>query len=147
MRLVFVALALSVLAAACVTSPNSPVPPPATLTGTWAGDFPVQGQPARMTWTLTQTSSSVNGPALIVLPNGVVLANGILTGTFADPALTFVITIGPGAIPAQPTCSGQLAGAATASFAAVSTLTGNYAVTSSTCTILFSNGTFTLTKQ
>jgi hypothetical protein len=145
-RSIFVAVAL--LAAACVqSSPNRPTPSPATLTGTWAGDFPVQGQTARMSWTLTQTNASVTGPALIGLPNGVVLANGVVTGTFADPTLTFIITIGPGAVPAQPTCSGQLAGIATASFAAVSTLTGNYTATSSSCTTPFSSGTFTLTRQ
>jgi hypothetical protein len=146
-RLAFVAVALSAVGMACVQSSNRPTPPPATLTGTWAGDFPVQGQTARMTWTLTQTTGSVNGPALVALPNGVVLANGVVTGTFADPALTFTITIGPGAVPAQPTCSGQLAGTATASFAAVSTLTGNYTATSSSCTTPFSSGNLTLTKQ
>jgi hypothetical protein len=107
----------------------------------------VQGQTLRMTWTLTQTNASVTGPALVGLPNGMVLANGVVTGTFADPTLTFIITIGPGAVPAQPTCSGQLAGTATASFAAVSTLTGNYTATSSSCTTPFSSGTFTLTRQ
>jgi len=141
-----VAVALLSVGACVQSSLNSPTPP-ASLTGTWSGDFPVQGQSAQMTWTLTQTTGSVSGPALIALTNGVVLANGTLTGTFADPTLTFVIAIGPGAIPAQPTCSGQLAGTATASFAALSTLTGNYAVTSSTCTTPFSSGTFTLTKQ
>jgi hypothetical protein len=107
----------------------------------------VQGQTARMTWTLTQTSASVTGPVLIGLPNGVVLANGVVTGTFADPMLTFIIAIGPGAVPTQPTCSGQLAGTATASFAATSTLTGNYTATSSNCTTPFASGAFSLTKQ
>jgi hypothetical protein len=146
MRSVFVAVTLSAVAG-CTPAPTSPAPPTTTLTGTWTGDFPVQGQSARMTWTLTQTAASVTGPALIVLPNGVVLANGVLTGTFADPTLTFIIAIGPGAIPAQPTCSGQLAGTAAASFAAASTLTGTYTVAASTCTTPFSSGAFILTKQ
>jgi hypothetical protein len=146
LRSAVVAVALLAAAACVQSSPNRPTPP-ATLTGTWAGDFPVQGQSARMTWTLTQTNASVTGPALIGLPNGVVLANGVVTGTFADPTLTFIITIGPGAVPAQPTCSGQLAGTATASFAAVSTLTGSYTATSSSCATPFSSGTFTLTQQ
>ena len=107
----------------------------------------MQGQTARMTWTLTQTDTSVTGPALIGLPNGVVLANGVVTGTFADPTLTFVMTIGTGAVPTQPTCSGQLVGTATESSAAVSTLTGNYTATSSSCTTPFSSGTFALTRQ
>ena len=107
----------------------------------------MQGQTARMTWTLTQTTASVTGPVLVGLPNGVVLANGVVTGTFTDPTLTFIIAIGPGAVPAQPTCSGQLGGTATASFAAMSTLTGNYTATSSSCTTPFSSGNLTLTKQ
>jgi hypothetical protein len=106
----------------------------------------VQGQTARMTWTLTQTNASVTGPVLIGLPNGVVLANGVVSGTFADPTLTFVITIGPGAVPAEPTCSGQLGGAATASFAVASTLNGNYTATSASCSTPFSSGAFTLTR-
>jgi hypothetical protein len=146
-RSIFVAVALLAAAACIQTSPNRPTPPPATLAGTWVGDFPVQGQTARMTWTLTQTNASVSGPALIGLPNGLVLANGVVTGTFAAPTLTFMITIGLGAVPAQPNCSGQLAGTATASLAAVSTLTGNYSATSSNCTTPFSSGTFILTKQ
>jgi hypothetical protein len=146
-RSVFVAVALLAGAACVQSSLNSPTPPPATLTGTWTGGFSVQGQTAQMTWTLTQANGSVSGPVLIALPNGIVLANGVLTGTFADPTLTFVIAIGPDAIPAQPTCTGQLTGTATESFTAVPTLTGNYGVTSSNCTIPFSNGTFTLTKQ
>jgi hypothetical protein len=100
-----------------------------------------------MTWTLTQSGSSVSGPMMVVLPNGVVLANGSLTGSFIDPALTYAIAIGAGGIPSQPSCSGQLTGAATVSSGAVPTLGGSYAVASSTCPTPFPGGAITLTKQ
>jgi hypothetical protein len=121
--------------------------PQTTLTGTWSGDLAVQGVTARMTWTLTQTDASVAGPVLVLLPSGTVLLNGALTGIVSGSTLTYAIAIGPGAIPSQPACTGQLGGAATTSFAATSTLAGSYSVTSSSCTIPFSSGTFTLTRM
>jgi hypothetical protein len=76
-----------------------------------------------------------------------VLANGVLTGSYANPTLTFTVAIGPNAIHAQPTCTGQLTGTAVASFVAATTLTGSIALTSSSCTIAFSSSPFALVNQ
>ena len=144
-------LFMSVLVLGCMTActiettTTQPTAAP-TLTGNWSGDLPIQGAAARMTWTLTQTDSAVTGPVLVLLPTGTVLLNGALVGTLSGSTLTYVINIGPGAIPSQPSCTGQLGGTATTSLGTTSTIAGSYAVTASTCPTPFSGGAFTLTK-
>ena len=140
-------LCVSLLTACKGTTGPTSISQGIDLTGTWSGDITVQGLSARMTWTLTQTSTSVIGPAVIVLPNGVVLLNGTVNGTLANSTLTYTITIVAGGIPTQPSCSGQLGGTLTATVATTSTLTGNYSVTSSTCVSPLPGGNLTLTKQ
>jgi hypothetical protein len=139
------------LASACSsssTSPSAPSRPPIDVTGTWSGNLDVRGTPAQMTWTLTQQAdNSVAGPVLVILPNGIVLMNGFLTGKLTGSALAYTISVGPGGIPTQPACVGQLGGTMTAAIAATSSLSGSFAVTSSTCTTPFSNGNLTLTKR
>src|SRR4051794_18399640 len=150
MRRLFVSVLLLFGFAGCSSETTTPTPTPApttTLTGTWSGDLALPGQSARMTWTLTQTAATVGGPVLVVLPSGTVLLNGVLTGTVSGSTLTYAINIGPGAIPSQPACTGQLAGGATSSFGVTSTLAGTYSVASSTCSTPFSSGTFTLTRM
>jgi len=139
---------LAFIAAACGDkTPSAPSPAPLNVTGTWTGDVSLQGMPARMTWTLTQTNNVVSGPVLVLLPSGVVLMNGTLAGTLTGPVLAYTIIISPDGLPSQPTCTGQLAGTVTATISAISMLAGSYSVTSSTCTTPFSSGTFTLTKS
>jgi hypothetical protein len=129
------------------TSPSAP-PPPIDVTGTWLGNLNVQSNQAQMTWTLKQESdNSVAGPVLVLLPNGIVLMNGFLTGKLSGSSLPYTISVGPGGIPALPACVGQLGGTMTATMATTSTLSGNFAVTSSTCASPFSNGSLTLTKR
>src|SRR5262249_56742784 len=82
------------------------------LTGTWSGNLVLQGTTTRMTWTLTQTGTTVTGPALVALPNGVVLFNGAVSGTVSGTTFTYTIAVTPGGIPSMPACSGQLAGTA-----------------------------------
>ena len=108
----------------------------------------MQDVTAQMTWTLTQTGAAVTGPVLVKLPNGIVLLNGFLTGTLTGPMLTYTISVGPGGIPTQPACVGQLGGTMTATAAGTtSMLTGNYAVSSATCTPPFgSSGNISLTR-
>jgi hypothetical protein len=150
LRTLLLGLLIGGTAAACsVTTTTTPTTPtiPTTLTGTWAGDLVLQGVATRMTWTLTQNGAAVTGPVLVLLPTGTVLLNGQLTGTVSGSTLSYAINIGNGAIPAQPTCAGQLGGSTAISFGTTSTLAGNYVINSSTCTTPFSSGTFTLTKQ
>jgi hypothetical protein len=148
MRRILAAIVLLSLVSGCAEkAPDAPTAAP-TLTGTWTGDIAVDGVSARMTWTLTQTETTVAGPVLVALPNGVVLLNGFLTGTLqGTTTLPYVIAVGPGGIPTRPACSGQLSGTMTATFAIASTLTGPMAITSSTCTPPLTGSTLTLTRQ
>lgn len=100
-----------------------------------------------MTWTLSQTNAAVTGPALLSLTSGIVLMNGFLTGTMSGTTLTYTISVGPGGIPLQPTCTGQLGGTMAVSFGTVSTMTGTPTVTSSTCPVPIPVGAITLTRQ
>ena len=147
-RLLVLVLMLGWMAActATTTTPTEPSAPP-TLTGTWSGNLTLDSTTARMTWTLTQTDAAVAGPVLVAVPSGTVLLNGALVGTVSGSTLAYVINIGPGAIPSQPVCTGQLGGVMTTSFGTTSTLAGAYHINSSTCATVFSNGAFTLTKQ
>ena len=138
---------LAFIAGACSDTPIAPTPEPLTVAGTWTGDLSIQGMSARMTWTLSQTNALVSGPVLVQLPSGVVLLNGTLAGTLTGSVLTYAITVSPGGIPSQPTCTGLLEGTVTATISFVSTLTGSSSVTSSVCTTPFSSSTFTLTKS
>jgi hypothetical protein len=143
-----VVLALLLTPACSSNSPSAPSPPQIDVTGAWLGNLNVQGTQAQMAWTLKQEAdNSVSGPVLVLLPNGIVLMNGFLTGKLTGSSLPYTISVGPGGIPALPACVGQLGGTMTATIAATSTLSGNFAVTSSTCTSPFSNGSLTLTRR
>ena len=136
------------LAVSC-TSTNSAIGPSSQidLSGTWRGNFVIQGIATEMVWTLSQSGSSVSGPVLVRLPDGVVLLNGTFSGTLTGSTLPYTIAIGPGGIPSQPACTGQLAGTMTATLGTVSTLAGNYGVASATCTPPFdATGNFSLTR-
>ena len=147
-RLTAVLATAALLGAGCTSSRTSSAPsPPLDLTGTWKGDFAVQDVTAEMAWTLTQTGTAVSGPVLVRLPNGIVLLNGFLTGTLTGSTLPYTISVGPGGIPTQPACVGQLGGTMTATAGATSTLTGAYTVTSATCTPPFgASGNISLTR-
>jgi len=130
------------------SSPNNPAAATqATLTGRWTGDLIVQGVTGRMTWTLSQTGTSVSGPITIGLPNGVVLLNGTLSGTLTGTSLDYTIAVAASGVPDQPACTGQLGGTMTVTTGTVSTMTGPIAVRSTNCSIQFPTNNFTLTKQ
>jgi hypothetical protein len=125
-------------------TPTTPTPTPSGVSGRWSTDVTVQGITARMLWTLTQSSTSVSGPVLVSLPNGIVLLNGSLTGTVSGSSMPYTITVVQGNIPAQPTCAGQFGGTMTV---ATTTMAGSMALMSSNCAITFPINSVTLTKQ
>lgn len=130
------------------TSPATPTPSPTpTVDGTWTGTLAVQDVSGRMTWTLTQTGSTVAGPVLVSLPSGTVLLNGFLTGTISGPSLIYTITVGLGGVPSQPSCAGQMTGTMAVTIAATSTLSGPMAFSSGNCLPPFASSTITLTRQ
>jgi hypothetical protein len=138
---------LSLFAGCAEKSPSAPSASAPTVTGTWVGTVTIDGVTARMTWTLTQTDSSVSGPVLVGFPSGTVLLNGFLTGSVLGTTLPYVISVGPGGIPTRPTCVGQLSGTMAVNLGATSTLEGPMAITSSTCTPPLTGSTLTLTRQ
>jgi hypothetical protein len=99
-----------------------------------------------MTWMVTQTNDSVTGPVAVSLPSGTVLLNGSLAGTLSGSALAYTITVSPGGVPSQATCSGQLGGTVTEMAGVTPTLAGTYTVMSTTCPTPFTGGNITLTK-
>jgi hypothetical protein len=148
MRRAFAAIALSGVVAACSSDKSTPVSPTPTinLAGTWTGDITALGSTARMSWALSQSDTAVSGPALLALPSGTVLLNGFVTGTLNGTTLAYTISVGPGGVPSQPACAGQIAGTMTATIGTPSTLSGPSAVTTSNCTQPFPGGTLTLTR-
>jgi len=128
------------------TTPSTPTQP-ATLTGRWTGNLTIQGVTGQMTWTLTQTGTSVTGPATVGLPNGIIFVNGTVNGTLNGSALTYTIAVGPSGVPSQPLCTGQFAGTLNVSASTVPTMSGPIALTSTNCAIQFPATNFTLTKQ
>jgi hypothetical protein len=138
-------VAVVILCAACGDDPpTTPTDPVLNLTGTWRGTIAVSGVATNMTWTLTQTGTSVTGPVLIALPTGAVIMNGALTGTLSGNSLAYTIGVAPGGLPTQPACSGQIAGVTTVSGS--SSMNGTYTVASSNCTTGLTNGTFSLAR-
>jgi hypothetical protein len=128
------------------SSSTSPTPMQIDVSGRWISDITVQGITSRMTWNLTQSGTAVTGPVNAALANGIVLLNGLLTGTISGSSLAYTIGIAQGGIPSQPACAGQVGGTMTVASGATS-MSGNMAVTSSTCTLQLPTGTVTLTKQ
>jgi hypothetical protein len=141
--------AVVLLSMSCGSRSSAVAPTPSTLllTGTWSGGLPLQGTTTRMTWMLTQNGASVTGSVLVALPSGIVLLNGALSGTLSGTTLTYTIAVPPGGIPSQPACTGQLSGSATVATVGTPALAGFYTVASTTCTIAFSSGSFSLIRQ
>jgi hypothetical protein len=128
-------------------SSNTPTTPSTlNLAGTWAGSVTFQGVTAQMTWMLTETGTSVSGPALVALSTGTVLLNGALTGTISGSTLTYAISVGAGGIPSRPTCTGQLTGTMNVTIGSPSSMTGAPSITSNTCAPPLSSENVTLTR-
>ena len=149
-----VLLVSALLAAAVACNDNSsstttptPTPTGINVAGTWTGSIAVASQTGRMTWTLSQANTAVTGPVLITLASGTVLLNGSLNGTLTGNSLAFTISVGPGGVPTQPTCVGQMTGTMIATIGTTSTLAGPMTVSSSTCVVPITNATMTLTRS
>jgi len=131
--------------AGCTTiTTASPTGQPVDLTGKWVGNITVLGQTGTATLDLKQSGANVSGPVTISLPNGVVVGNGMLTGTLDGTTLKYTIDVPAGGIPSEPNCSGQITGTAMVTVGSPSTLTGNFQLTSNTCNQVISGGNFTV---
>jgi hypothetical protein len=118
-----------------------------TLAGRWSGDLLLGTTRTVMTWTLTQDTAQISGPALVLLPSGTVLLNGLLSGTLNGTTLDYTLAVAPGGIPTEPSCAGQFGGAVTVVGAPASALDGRFSLVSSVCAPPVTGGTFTLTRQ
>jgi hypothetical protein len=149
-----------------VLRPLDTVAPPLELAGHWSGESSagagsssfrpmqvlpmsvrqtvarLQGTP-RITWSLKQKGAAVTGTAGVTL-QGATLLSGTLTGTFANGALSYLVSVPAGGASIAPGCAGQIEGLAnlTSTLLVVSA-----AVRTSTCAVPLSNVAFTLTKQ
>ena len=122
-------------------------PPTSTLTGKWSGDLSINGTPTRMTWTLTEDATRVNGEVLVLLPNGTVLLNGVLSGTLTGTTLSYTTDRCPrwnshAALLRRPIRRHRYGWGAPAS-----ALDGNLNLISSVCAPPVTGGTFTLTRE
>jgi hypothetical protein len=135
-----------------------------TLTGFWGGDAPAQppqmfsalsldaglraalmrmtGRP-RIAWTLTQSGPNVAGSATLSV-GGTPVLTGTLTGSYANGALRYSVSVPEGAVSIAPRCAGIIDGLATVS---ATELAGSAWVRSSTCAAPLSTVGFSLTKQ
>ena len=149
-----------------VLRPLYTVAQPLELTGNWSGEstpgagsntfLPMQVLPSsvretvarlqgtpRITWSLKQNGARVTGTASVAL-QGATLLSGTLTGTFANGALSYIVSVPAGGASIAPDCAGQIEGLANLTS---TLLVGSAAVRTSTCAVPLSNVTFTLTKQ
>jgi len=134
-------------AAACSSSSNpTSVSAAPSIAGTWTGNVTVQGQQARMQWTLTQNGSVVDGNVLLTEASGLVLLNARLAGTLSGQTLSYGIDVVGGSVPSQPACTGRFTGTAVATLTNPATMTGNYTLATSTCTGPVPDGNFVLTR-
>jgi hypothetical protein len=136
----------------------------ADLPGTWAGDGPAQppqtsstlslnaalrgaltritGTP-RIGWRLMQSGSNVTGSVTVSVGGTPALA-GALTGTYANGALRYSVSVPEGAVSIAPGCAGIIDGLATVS---ATELAGSAWVRVSTCVAPLATVGFSLTKQ
>lgn len=98
-----------------------------------------------MTWSLTDGSGAVRGPATISTPLKSVVLTGTVSGTLNGSTLTWTIDVPAGGVTGQPSCTVTVSGTATLNGARTG-LTGSYSGAGS-CTPAFSGGTLTLTRQ
>jgi len=149
-----------------VLRPLYTVAQPLELTGNWSGEstpgagsntfMPMQVLPSsvreavarlqgtpRISWSLKQDGARVTGTAGVTL-QGAMLLSGTLTGTFANGALSYIVSVPAGGASIAPGCAGQIQGLANLTS---TRLIGSASVRTSTCAVPLSNVTFTLTRQ
>src|SRR5262245_57536638 len=118
------------LAAGCGGS-TSPTPA-LDLTGVWSGRLGQQqsGSALRVTWTATQSGTTVSGPATLVKPSSDVPATGTMSGTLSGSQLTLTYSVPAGAVPVYLSCTITGSGSATATS---QTITGSLQTTFTNC--------------
>jgi hypothetical protein len=150
-------LVLSMLAltiGACGGSPAAPSQNPSlNLTGTWSGVVGAGsggGRALRVTWTASQTSSNLSGPATLLTSPAVtdITLSGTLTGTLTGSQLSLTYVTMPGGVPGSANCSASGTGSA---IATSTTISGTLDVSFASCDGLGlqppANNQLTLTKQ
>jgi len=121
------------------------LPGSTNVAGTWIGDATDSTRQMTMTWRLTQQDRRVSGTFSATSPVGAPIYNGGgISGTVAEGALAFSITVPRGSIEDAPDCSATFIG--TAGDVLADSMAGTYGGTD-TCGGTFAGGRFTLLKQ
>ena len=103
----------------------------ANFSGTWAGTFGT-GSVSTVTWTATQSGTTVTGPAVVVVSGGLVQFTGTISGTTTADQLALTISVPAGAIALVPGCS--ISGTGTSTVATATSIVATIATTfSSAC--------------
>lgn len=123
--LVLVGLVVAGCGSSTTTSPS------VNFSGTWSGTFGTASV-STVTWTATQSGSSVTGPAVVVVTGGLVQFTGTISGTTTSDQLSLTISVPAGAIAAVPGCS--ISGTGTSTVASATSIVATIATTfSSAC--------------
>jgi hypothetical protein len=141
-------LALALLQSACggADSPSAPSAETAdiSLSGVFSGSGSDSSGPGQMTWTISQSRTTVSGPFVAKTKFGSVTFTGTASGSLSGTTLTFTVTVPTGGVTGLPTCTIAMNGTATGVTSA--RISGTYSGTNS-CTGTFTGGQFTLDKQ
>lgn len=149
-------LVMGVLAVAVTAcgAPNGPSDnTPLDLAGTWSGVVGAGsggGRALRVTWTSSQTGSSLSGPVTLLTSPAVtdVTLSGTLTGSLSGNRLSLTYSAKPEGVPQSANCSVSGTGSATATG---TTISGSLSVSFVSCDSLGlegpANTDLTLTKE
>jgi hypothetical protein len=126
-----VLIAIAAAAAGACHGSTSPSPP-LNLSGAWSGMLgqPLSGSALRVTWIVSQTGTTVSGPATLVKPVLNLPATGTMSGTLVGSQLTLTYSVPAGVVPVYLSCMITGSGSATASS---QTISGSLQTTFTNC--------------
>ena len=148
LRLCLIVVSLSVAASRCSGDGGSS--PPTTpssgggLTGTWVGTASDSSGPGQMTWQITESGGSFNGPVTMTDAATKLTGRGNVAGTVSGASIRFSIAVPAGGFDAPYTgCTADATGEGQVNGSAISgTFQG-----SSSCGGTITSGQLTLNKQ
>ena len=147
-RLCFIVISLSVAISRCGGDSSSPPPttpsPSGGLTGTWVGTASDSSGPGQMTWQITESGGSFNGPVTMTDAATKVTGRGNVTGTVSGASIRFSMAVPAGGFDAPYSgCTADATGEGQVNGNAISgTFQG-----SSSCGGTITSGQLALTRQ
>jgi hypothetical protein len=150
-RLSFVLVSMSIAATGCggngnggSSTPTGPSSPGSSLTGTWVGTASDSSGPGQMTWQISQSGGSFNGPVTMTDAATKLTGRGSVAGTVSGASIRFSIAVPAGGFDAPYSgCTADVTGEGQVNGNAISgTFQG-----SSSCSGTIASGQLTLNKQ